>query len=103
MIGLPLTGVITDQLRKTRIRAEDVFVVGVSLFVGLQVLLALQVTWGLTIIWGLFGLLSSVVYLTYAILTPHFPKTLTGRAITATNFFMFVVAFAGPVGNWLDH
>jgi hypothetical protein len=45
------------------------------------------------VIWFLFGLLSSSAYLAYAVLTAHFPETLTGRAITAMNFMVFVIAF----------
>ena len=94
LIGLPATGLLADRLRRTRVQAVHVFGVGVAMLVLLQVPLALGVTTGMTAIWGLYGLLSSATYLAYAVLTAHFPDALTGRAITAMNFFMFVVAFA---------
>ena len=93
LAGLLLTGVLADLLRRTRIQAVHVFGGGVLLLMGIQVLLALGVTAGLTAIWFLFGLLSSATYLAYAMQTAHFPAAVTGRAITAMNFFMFVLAF----------
>lgn len=91
--GLLLTGAVADLLRRTRFQAVHVFGTGVLLLMGIQVVLALGVTTGLTAIWFLFGLLSSATYLAYAAQTAHFPADVTGRAITAMNFFMFVLAF----------
>ena len=93
LAGLLLTGVVTDGLRRTRVQAVHVFGGGVLLLIGLQVLLAFGVTVGLTAIWFLFGLLASATYLAYAAQTRHFPSALTGRAITAMNFIVFVFAF----------
>jgi predicted MFS family arabinose efflux permease len=93
LLGLLLTGVTADRLRRTRVQAIHVFGGGVLMLMGIQVLLALGVTVGLTIIWFLFGLLSSATYLSYAAQTQHFPPALTGRAITAMNGFLFVLAF----------
>ena len=98
LIGLPVTGVFVDWLRRTRIKAVQVFGAGLLAMIGVQTLLALGVTSHLGTIWGAFGLLSSANYLAYSILTAHFPETLTGRAITALNFFMFVAAFVGQWG-----
>lgn len=100
LIGLPVTGVFVDWLRRTRAQVQVVHVFGGGLLVmmGVQALLALGVTSHLGMIWGAFGLLSSANYLAYSILTAHFPETLTGRAITALNFFMFVAAFVGQWG-----
>lgn len=93
LIGLLLTGVIADRLRRTRIQAVHVFGGGVLMLMGIQVLLAFGVTAGLSVIWFLFGLLSSATYLSYAAQTQHFSAALTGRAITAMNGFLFVLAF----------
>ncbi|MEE2721837.1 MAG: MFS transporter [Pseudomonadota bacterium] len=93
LAGLLLTGVVADLLRRTRIQAVHVFGGGVLMLMGIQILLALGVTTGLTAIWFLFGFLSSATYLAYAAQTAHFPAAVTGRAITAMNFFMFVLAF----------
>lgn len=93
LAGLLLTGVVTDWLRRTRVQAVHVFGAGMLLLIGLQVLLALGVTVALTAIWGLFGLVSAATYLGYAVLTAHYPAALTGRAITAMNFLLFVFAF----------
>lgn len=93
LAGLLLTGVVTDGLRRTRVQAVHVFGGGVLMLIGLQVLLALGVTVGLTAIWFLFGLLASATYLAYAAQTKHFSVALTGRAITAMNFMVFVFAF----------
>jgi len=107
LIGLLLTGVTADRLRRTRVQAIHVFGSGVLMLIGIQVLLALGVTYGLTIIWFLFGLLSSATYLSYAAQTQHFPAALTGRAITAMNGFLFVLAFicqwgiGGVIGAFL--
>ena len=93
LIGLLCTGMIADRLRHTRIQSIHVFGAGVVMLMGIQVLLALGVTSWLFVIWGLFGLLSSATYLSYAAQTKHFSVALTGRAITAMNFFLFVLAF----------
>ena len=93
LIGLLCTGMIADRLRRTRVQAIHVFGAGVLMLMGIQVLLALGVTSWMFVIWGLFGLLSSATYLSYAAQTTHFPVALTGRAITAMNFFLFVLAF----------
>jgi predicted MFS family arabinose efflux permease len=93
LIGLLSTGMIADWLRRTRVQAVHVFGAGMLLLMGLQILLALGVTTALTAIWGLFGIVSSATYLAYAAQTSHFPAALTGRAITAMNFFLFVLAF----------
>lgn len=93
LIGLLSTGLLADWLRRTRVQAVHVFGAGMLLLMGLQVLLALGVTTGLSVIWGLFGLVSAATYLAYATQTRHFPVALTGRAITAMNFFLFVLAF----------
>ncbi len=98
LIGLPLTGVIADRLRRTRVRAVDVFVWGVALFIAVQVPLALGMTRDTEIVWGLFGLLSSATYLAYAVLVPRFPAEISGRAMTTLNFCMFIIAFAGQWG-----
>jgi hypothetical protein len=90
---LLLTGVIADRLRRTRIQAVHVFGGGVLMLMGIQVLLACGVTAGLSVIWFFFGLLSSATYLSYAAQTQHFSAALTGRAITAMNGFLFVLAF----------
>ena len=93
LIGLLLTGVIADRLRRTRIQAVHVFGGGVLMLMGIQVLLAFGITTGLSVIWFLFGLLSSATYLSYAAQTQHFSAALTARAITAMNGFLFVLAF----------
>ncbi|PPR09850.1 MAG: putative sulfoacetate transporter SauU [Alphaproteobacteria bacterium MarineAlpha11_Bin1] len=93
LVGLLLTGALADLLRRTRFQAVHVFGTCILIFVGTQVLLALGTTSGLAALWFLFGLLSSAIYLAYAVQTAHFPAEMTGRAITAMNFFMFVLAF----------
>ena len=98
LIGLLLTGFFADVLRRTRVQALHVFSGGVLLFIGVQVVLACGVTEGVTVIWGLFGFLSSSVFLAYAANTVHFPSAITGRVITAMNFFPFVLAFLAQWG-----
>ena len=93
LFGLLSTGMIADWFRRTRVQAIHVFGAGVLMLMGIQVLLALGVTSWMFVIWGLFGLLSSATYLSYAAQTNYFPVVLTGRAITAMNFFLFVLAF----------
>ena len=63
------------------------------MMMAIQCILALGVTVGMTAIWGMYGLIASTTYFAYAVQTQHFPVALTGRAITAMNFFMFVLAF----------
>ena len=93
LAGLLGTGMLADRLRRTRVQAVHVFGAGMLLLMVLQALLALGVTTGLYAIWALFGLISSATYLSYAAQTSHFPASLTGRAITAMNFLLFVLAF----------
>ena len=93
LAGLLALGTLTDFLRRTRVQAVHVYGVGVGLFIALQVPLALGTTAGVGAIWSLFGLISASVYFAYAVLTARFPASVTGRAITALNFVVFVVAF----------
>ena len=93
LAGLLITGVAADRLRRTRIQAVHVFAGGALMMMAIQCILALGVTVGMTAIWGMYGLIASTTYFAYAVQTQHFPVALTGRAITAMNFFMFVLAF----------
>lgn len=93
LIGLLLTGFFTDRLRRTRVRAVHIFGIGLLLLIGIQVFLALGVTKHLGIICFLFGFSASSTFLAYAVQTENFPTELTGRAITAMNFMVFIFAF----------
>ena len=93
LLGLLITGMVADLLRKTRYQAVHVFGGGVFLLIGVQVLLAFGITSGLFAIWFLYGLLSSATFLAYAAQTAHFSDDVSGRAMTAMNFLMFALAF----------
>jgi MFS family permease len=93
LAGLVSLGVMTDVLRRSRIQAVHVFGAGVGAFILLQVPLALGFTGALGVLWSMFGLMSASVYFAYAVLTKEFPPEVTGRAITAMNFLVFVAAF----------
>ncbi|MEC7943692.1 MAG: MFS transporter, partial [Pseudomonadota bacterium] len=56
LLGLLITGMVADLLRKTRYQAVHVFGGGVFLLIGVQVLLAFGITSGLFAIWFLYGL-----------------------------------------------
>lgn len=94
LAGLLVSGVLADRLRTTTVRAVHVFAGGVAVFLALEIVLAAGATFAVAAVWALCGFTSAAVYLAYAIVTAHFPGALTGRAITAMNFFIFVVAFA---------
>ena len=93
LLGLLITGMVADLLRKTRYQAVHVFGGGVFLLIGVQVLLAFGITSGLFAIWFLYGLLSSATFLAYAAQTAHFSDDVSGRAMTAMNFLMFALPF----------
>ncbi len=94
LAGLLAVGFLADRLRRTSVAVVDVFAFGVLVLVLVQIPLALGMVRGSAVVLCLFGFASSAAYLAYAVVTAHFPATLTGRAITAMNFFMFVAAFA---------
>lgn len=102
LAGLVSLGVLTDLLRRSRVQAVHVLGAGIGLFIALQLPLALGLTSGLGATWLLFGLVSATVFISYAVLTKHFPPSLTGRAITAMNFLVFVVSFVCQWGiGWV--
>lgn len=94
LAGLLAVGFLADRLRRGSVAVVDVFGFGVLALALLQIPLALGIVRGSGAVLCLFGFASSAAYLAYAVVTAHFPATLTGRAITAMNFFMFVAAFA---------
>jgi hypothetical protein len=59
----------------------------------------------LPLLWVLFGFFGTSGVLNYAILSQAFPPALAGRANTALNLLVFVLAFAGQwgMGAIIDH
>ncbi len=69
---------------------------GMGLFMLMQ--LAILVVPGMLPPWVLFGFFGTTGMLNYAILSQAFPPALAGRANTALNLLVFVLAFAGQWG-----
>jgi hypothetical protein len=70
------------------------FKTGMALAVGAFLVAAAGVGEGALAIVVLYGFGACAAALPYAILSQHFPRSLTGRVITASNIFMFLASFA---------
>jgi len=89
-VGSIVFGTIADRMAARL----TVFKVGMALAVGAFFLLAAGVRAGAMATVMLYGFGACAAALPYAILSQHFPRSLTGRVITASNIFMFLASFA---------
>lgn len=94
IVGYFAFGALTERLSRRGIRPQAVAVGGMTAFMFAQ--LALLTGWQplAMFFWLLFSLFGTAGILPYAILSQHFPARLAGRANTALNLLVFVVAFA---------
>jgi MFS family permease len=104
-IGFALQGLISDFVyRRWRIQPQTVMATGVIIFLAIQFGIIFELTWLSYVIWGAFGLLSNFAALGFAVLSQHFPQSLSARANSAMNVLVFLFAFGsqyavGPIIN----
>ncbi|MCC6919367.1 MAG: MFS transporter, partial [Alphaproteobacteria bacterium] len=91
--GYLLSGAVTDALGRRGIDKGKLFAAYTAAFIALQVVLALGTTRGAVALWILYVILGTGSVIAYVILTPLFPKELSGRLNTAINLIVFLVAF----------
>jgi MFS family permease len=91
--GFLLLGGLAERLSRVGIRPVTVAVSGMSAFMGTQLLVVLGVAQWVLPVWMLFGFFGTSGIICYAVLSQSFPEHLTGRANTALNLMVFVVAF----------
>jgi MFS family permease len=89
-LGSVIFGTLADRMA-ARLAA---FKTGMALAVGAFLVAAAGVGEGALAIVVLYGFGACAAALPYAILSQHFPRSLTGRVITASNIFMFLASFA---------
>jgi predicted MFS family arabinose efflux permease len=96
--GFVLLGGAAERLSKAGIRPVAVAVGGLIAFMCMQLLVVAGFTrWALPV-WMLFGFFGTSGIICYAVLSQNFPVHLTGRANTALNLMVFVVAFMAQWG-----
>lgn len=98
IIGFLSFGFLSDRLRRLGVPTVVVAAGGMLLFMLAQ--LALVIVPGLppAALWCAFGLFGTSGIVCYAVLSQSFPKTLTGRVITALNVLAFSAAFVAQWG-----
>lgn len=96
--GFVLLGGAAERLSKAGIRPVAVAVGGISAFMCMQLLVVIGVAWWALPVWMLFGFFGTSGIICYAVLSQNFPVHLTGRANTALNLMVFVVAFIAQWG-----
>lgn len=96
--GFFFFGALTERLSKRGVRPLIVAASGMFAFMLVQV--ALLIGWlPLSFpLWLLFSFFGTTGILPYAVLSQHFPAHLSGRANTAMNLQVFVMAFAAQWG-----
>jgi predicted MFS family arabinose efflux permease len=96
--GFFFFGRLTEKLSLRGVQPTSVMVAGMSCFLLVQGLLLAG--WQILTIpaWLLFSFFGTTGILPYAILSQHFPVHLSGRANTALNLQVFVMAFAAQWG-----
>ncbi len=103
--GFAAMGVISDvAYRKWRIPPRTVMVLGVMAFTLVQIGILLEPVTISYAVWFVFGLVSNFSAMAFAVLSQHFPASLSARSNTALNVLVFASAFAGQyaVGAIID-
>lgn len=93
-VGFLSWGLAASRLARYGISATLLFKIGTSGFLAVQGLLMLGVTAGAPLLWIAFGLFGTSGSLAYTILSHAFPLSMSGRANTALNMLVFLLAFA---------
>lgn len=92
-VGFLSWGIAASRLSRYGISATLLFKIGTSGFLAVQGLLMLGVTTGAPLLWIAFGLFGTSGSLAYTILSHAFPLSMSGRANTALNMLVFLLAF----------
>lgn len=96
--GFVLLGGAAERLSKSGIRPVAVAVSGMGTFMLMQLLVITGLSWWALPVWMLFGFFGTSGIISYAVLSQSFPAHLAGRANTALNLLVFVVAFIAQWG-----
>jgi predicted MFS family arabinose efflux permease len=96
--GFVVLGGAAERFSKAGIRPVAVAVSGISAFMCMQLLVVVGVSRWVQPVWMLFGFFGTSGIICYAVLSQHFPVYLSGRANTALNLMVFVVAFMAQWG-----
>lgn len=92
-VGFLSWGLAASRLARYGISATLLFKIGTTGFLAVQGLLMLGVTVGVPLLWIAFGLFGTSGSLAYTILSHAFPLSMSGRANTALNMLVFLLAF----------
>jgi predicted MFS family arabinose efflux permease len=91
--GYLLSGFVTDTLGRKGFDRGKLFAGYTAAFMLVQALLTLGPATGAVALWVLYVVLGTGSVIAYVILTPLFPRELSGRLNTAINLVVFLVAF----------
>jgi MFS family permease len=91
--GYLLSGFVTDFLGRKGFDRRLLFAIYTGAFMLVQAVLVTGPTRGAVALWVLYVILGTGSVIAYVILTPMFPKELSGRLNTAINLVVFLVAF----------
>lgn len=98
IVGFFFFGMLTERLSRRGVRPLTVSAFGMFTFILVQGGLLFGWQPMAVPVWLLFSFFGTTGILPYAILSQHFPAHLSGRANTAMNMQVFVVAFAAQWG-----
>jgi len=96
--GFFFFGALTERLSRCGVRPQSVAVVGLFVFILVQSCMLFGWQPLAVPLWLLFSFFGTAGILPYAVLSQHFPAHLSGRANTAMNLQVFVMAFAAQWG-----
>ncbi len=96
--GFLLLGWGTSKLGKMGVNTATTAAAGMGLFLLPQLGIVFGADISPVLLWTSFGFLGTAGIIGYAAISQHFPIALAGRANTAINFLVFVLAFAEQWG-----
>ena len=93
VLGFAASGTIADRLARRGVTPLAVAMAGMAGMLATLAVLASGTREAVTLTWAAFGFFGTAGTLCYAALSQHFPRALAGRANTALNLLVFVMAF----------
>ena len=106
--GYLISGYVTDTLGRRGVDKGKLYAAYTAAFILLQGVLVSGPRHGAIALWVVYVVLGTGSVIAYVILTPMFPKELSGRLNTAINLVVFLVAFViqAAIGHallWSQH
>ncbi len=92
-IGLLSGGLFSSLSKRFNISLNAIVIIGIIIHVLTQIYIIINWHTNNYIIWLLYGYFAQVTLVNYALIAQYFEPKMVGRAITASNVFVFIFAF----------